>query len=364
MSQSTPQPSAAPDPIDRTDSSISDSDLAALAEMHSQPTEQSQSAQQSTSPAKNQDDVPVSVTPPVPLVPPTAVSIAASPFDTPAPQTELPTAAALSSESPAPASQLNQTEPATPVASPSDAVASQMSQTAPSTPVLAAAAVAAPSRVSMVSPDLSFVTDTAAPAVASAAAPSLSIPVVSASVAVSTAPPSSPAAAVPLIRLNDIEPAADTKEYLNLLFQHVLTISDHCVRDNHGAWQKNSVSGMLASEWKLDESHGLPLFRRPFCLYQLLDPEGSDARNDDASLPSHRKHLPPLPHWSWGLDGSGDCLMNALVLGDVHPEKQEQPQVQLIWDVLLSCARHPVWGTVDPAHKEHEFESVKQDRKV
>lgn len=134
------------------------------------------------------------------------------------------------------------------------------------------------------------------------------------------------------------------------LLRYYRELSDHVVREGTAGWDHAGFGGVLMTEWQPESLR----FVRPFSLVWLHDDRACAARNDDQELPSHLKTLPLLPHWTFGLEGDGDCMMRALVLGDVAGVTQQAPQYKPIWDAMLALPRDPLWGKVQPQGKAEE----------
>ena len=114
------------------------------------------------------------------------------------------------------------------------------------------------------------------------------------------------------------------------------------------------------TEWQPEERR----FCRPFSLVWLYDGHSSVARNDNQELASHLKSLPLLPHWTFGVDGDGDCMPRALVIGDVAGRMQRAPAYSPIWDAELALARDPVWGKVRQQDKKTEDAALARYRQA
>ena len=153
--------------------------------------------------------------------------------------------------------------------------------------------------------------------------------------------------------------SADSARVAELLLYY-RELSDHVVREDTAGWDHAGYGGVLMTEWQPESRR----FVRPFSLVWLHDDRASAARNDDQVLPSHLKSLPLLPHWTFGVEGDGDCLMRALVLGDVAGVTQQAPLYKPIWDVMLELPRDPLWGKVQSTSKAAEDKALASYRQA
>lgn len=136
-------------------------------------------------------------------------------------------------------------------------------------------------------------------------------------------------------------------------------LSDHVVREGTAGWNPG-FTGVLTTEWQPEERR----FTRPLSLLWLYDPTYALSRNDNQELPSHAKSLPLLPHWTFGVEGDGDCMPRSLTLGDVAGRMVTAPASKAIWDDVLQLARDPVWGKVLPQDKKKEDDALARYRRA
>jgi hypothetical protein len=136
-------------------------------------------------------------------------------------------------------------------------------------------------------------------------------------------------------------------------------LSDHVVREGTAGWNPG-FTGVLTTEWQPEERR----FTRPLSLLWLYDPIYALSRNDNQELPSHAKSLPLLPHWTFGVEGDGDCMPRSLTLGDVAGRMVTAPASKPIWDDVLQLVRDPVWGKVLPQDKKKEDDALARYRRA
>ena len=137
-------------------------------------------------------------------------------------------------------------------------------------------------------------------------------------------------------------------------------LSDHVVREGTAGWEHAGFGGVLTTEWQPESRR----FFRPFSLVWLYDAQSSIRRNDDQQLPSHLKEFPLLPHWTFGTEGDGDCLMRALMLGDVAGRMLTAARWSPFWNAMLSVPRDPLWGKVLPQFKTTEDNALESYRQT
>jgi hypothetical protein len=153
--------------------------------------------------------------------------------------------------------------------------------------------------------------------------------------------------------------SADPPARVSEMLLYYRELSDHVVREGSAGFT-HGFGGVLVTEWQPESRR----FYRPFSLLWLYDPRCAALRNDNQELASHLKALPLLPHWTVGVDGDGDCMPRALLLGDVAGRMLKAPAYKPIWDAELALARDPLWGKVQPQDRKKEDDTLASYRQA